>query len=62
MPREVDTVRIVSVTGDRPNIMKIASITKQIDRCGQIESLLIHTGQQASERIVPILNGAIIVS
>ncbi len=38
-------MKIVSVVGARPNLMKIAPLMKAFARRPQIESLLVHTGQ-----------------
>ena len=44
-------MRIISVVGARPNFMKIAPIMEQIALCGEIESLLVHTGQHYDQRM-----------
>lgn len=37
--------RIVSVVGTRPNFMKVAPVVVELDRRGESEHILIHTGQ-----------------
>ena len=44
-------MKIVHVVGARPNFMKIAPIVAECDRHGQIESLLVHTGQHYDDKM-----------
>ena len=44
-------MKIIHVVGARPNFMKIAPIMAECDRHGQIESLLVHTGQHYDEKM-----------
>src|SRR4030042_918345 len=44
-------MKMICVGGARPNFMKIAPIMKQFERCGHIESLLVHTGQHYDQRM-----------
>ncbi len=44
-------MKIINVVSARPNFMKIAPFMEQINRCGQIESLLVHTGQYYDDQM-----------
>jgi UDP-N-acetylglucosamine 2-epimerase (non-hydrolysing) len=41
--------RILSVVGARPNFMKMAPILRQLAKCQEFESRLVHTGQHYDE-------------
>jgi len=43
--------RFICVCGARPNFMKIAPIVARLDRCADVETLLVHTGQHYDERL-----------
>jgi len=45
-------VKVLNVVGARPNFVKMAPLVREMDRrSGQIESLLVHTGQHYDERM-----------
>jgi UDP-N-acetylglucosamine 2-epimerase (non-hydrolysing) len=47
-------MRIVSVVGARPNLVKIAPLLREIRRHPEIEPVLVHTGQHYDERLSEI--------
>ena len=47
-------LKIVSVVGARPNFMKVAPLHRAFEATGQIESLIVHTGQHYDERMSDI--------
>jgi len=44
-------MKIIHVVGARPNFMKIAPIIAACQKCGKIESVLVHTGQHYDEEM-----------
>ncbi len=42
-------IRIVSVVGARPNFMKMAPVLRELSKCQEFESRLVHTGQHYDE-------------
>jgi UDP-N-acetylglucosamine 2-epimerase (non-hydrolysing) len=44
-------IKIISIVGARPNFMKIAPIMKAFKSSGEIEPLLVHTGQHYDEKM-----------
>ena len=44
-------IKIINVVGARPNFMKIAPIIRAFENCGEIESLLVHTGQHYDKKM-----------
>jgi UDP-N-acetylglucosamine 2-epimerase len=42
-------IRIVSVVGARPNFMKMAPVLRELSKCQDFESRLVHTGQHYDE-------------
>lgn len=44
-------MRIISVVGARPNFMKIAPLVREYKKYGDIEPLLVHTGQHYDQRM-----------
>lgn len=44
-------MKIIHVVGARPNFMKIAPIIAACEKCGRIESVLVHTGQHYDEKM-----------
>ena len=43
--------KIINIVGARPNFMKIAPIIRAFQASGEIESLLVHTGQHYDEKM-----------
>ena len=41
--------RILSVVGARPNFMKMAPVLRELSKCQEFESRLVHTGQHYDE-------------
>ena len=44
-------VRILSIVGARPNMMKIAPLISELRKCKDIEPVLLHTGQHYDRRM-----------
>lgn len=44
-------MKIMHIVGARPNFMKIAPIIATCQKCGKIESVLVHTGQHYDEKM-----------
>jgi len=44
-------MKIVNIVGTRPNLIKIASLIKEMHRYSEIEPVLIHTGQHYNENM-----------
>ena len=44
-------MKIMHIVGARPNFMKIAPIIAACQKCGKIESVLVHTGQHYDEKM-----------
>jgi UDP-N-acetylglucosamine 2-epimerase (non-hydrolysing) len=42
-------IRIVSVVGARPNFMKMAPVLRELSKCQEFDSRLVHTGQHYDE-------------
>ena len=42
-------IRILSVVGARPNFMKMAPVLRELSKCPEIDSRLVHTGQHYGE-------------
>ena len=38
-------MKIISIVGARPNFMKVAPLIREMKKCPQISSILVHTGQ-----------------
>jgi UDP-N-acetylglucosamine 2-epimerase (non-hydrolysing) len=47
----VFTMKILNVVGARPNLIKIAPLIEEMQRCPGIEQTLLHTGQHYDERM-----------
>ena len=47
-------LRIVSVVGARPNLVKIAPLMREMQRHAEIQPLLVHTGQHYDEKLSEI--------
>jgi UDP-N-acetylglucosamine 2-epimerase (non-hydrolysing) len=45
----MNKTRIVSVVGARPNFMKMAPVLRELAKCQEFESWLVHTGQHYDE-------------
>ena len=41
-------IRLLSVVGERPNFMKIASLIEELKKFPEIEHCLVHSGQRAA--------------
>ena len=50
-------LKIACVCGARPNFMKIAPLVEALDRSGQVQRLLVHTGQHYDERMSKLFFG-----
>lgn len=44
-------IKILSVVGARPNFMKVAPLHRAFEATGEIDSLIVHTGQHYDERM-----------
>jgi UDP-N-acetylglucosamine 2-epimerase (non-hydrolysing) len=44
-------IKIINIVGARPNFMKIAPVIRAFQASGEIESLLVHTGQHYDEKM-----------
>ncbi|MFK7932668.1 MAG: non-hydrolyzing UDP-N-acetylglucosamine 2-epimerase, partial [Saprospiraceae bacterium] len=47
-------MKIISVVGARPNFMKVAPLDRVFRNSGQVESIIVHTGQHYDERMSKI--------
>ncbi len=47
----MNKIKIINVVGARPNFMKIAPIIREMKQYGNINSLLVHTGQHYDENM-----------
>lgn len=47
-------MKIISIVGARPNLVKIAPLLREMRRRSEIRSLLVHTGQHYDERLSEI--------
>src|SRR4029077_8412795 len=43
--RALDLMRVLSVVGARPNFMKLAPVDRALVRRGNVEHVIVHTGQ-----------------
>lgn len=43
-------MKVIIIVATRPNIMKIAPIVREFDKC-KIENILVHTGQHYDPRM-----------